>query len=477
MVTRRNLLRVAAGACAGGVLSGCGLGQTMRTVVPTRLQVLVLGLGDQGGPAMQGALRQAADAYIRSGRGFVLVDVHTVPLPPLSWYACSPIGPCGPGTPLRSLGFRTGPVVTLSGQTVTLQGRTALDMGYGGQPPPPAPAVDIVDPPDVVVAFDVWAYWLAPFALDWEPVWRGGADDRAQLPSGLQAHGRAYANGVGTFFASLPLLRNPMVIHGPVPGGTAPAADTKQPWTWAQLAAAIDASSAVGSMWGFIQQAWSTDGTDLASAVVAAHGGAIARATASAVNPAFQDTPAVTGLGLLVGMMQGVRGVAPDSAYAAAQAAYLTDPFGVGRSSPMLSPLPAGPAGRAVPCTYVCAWAFSAARHHQATTDFCSYLLSPTGQGYLAGADAGLVLRPGDAARQLGAPSLRAVRPAEIADSTADLTVARLYGGEKTDENGHAFDAVADAFARAVGALENPPVAVGQVPSVLGDVVTRQGLG
>lgn len=458
------------------MLSGCGMAGQLRAIVPARLRVLVLGLSGRTGRGLVAALARAADAYLASGRGYVRAEVQTAALPLVDWYTCEPPGsPCGPGAALN-LAYPRGPAVeAATGVEVAVRGRTALDFLSGDSPPVWSPSAELVDPPDVVVAFDVWQYWLAPLALDLQPFWRGGENDRGGLPTGIQRYGRGYARGTGTLLAAAPLLRIPVVLSGALPGAGVPAPpDAKQPWTWSQWASAVGGSSA--SMAAFAQTPASTVGADVAAAMVAAFGGVLGRATDRDAVPAYGTRAAVAALSLLMGLLQDGRATRAPSGRPESGPTYWTDPFlGTSLPSQVAYPLPAGPSGRAVPCAYLCAWVFAPGHQHEAGADFGSYLQSPAGQGLLSPAGIGLPLRAADALQALAHGKVGVLRPAEVVDLTADLTVADLYGGEKTMANARGFDAVADGFVRTLYGLQSPIATPDQVAGRLAAAGTPGG--
>jgi hypothetical protein len=514
---RRGLLAAAATtACAAAGLAGCArLSALVRAAgMRPRLQVLAVGFAQQGGLAIRRALEGAAQAWVGSGRGFATVQVEVTAAPPLSWYRCATGGSCLPATALGARtsffsGFSGGTgatVLTDRGDILAVRGRTALGLPFGDPPGSVEPAPVLAPAPDLVVASDVWQYWLAPLARDVEELWRSHPEDRGGIPDAVAGHGRFYAGpDVGTIFAGLPLLRSPLVLvqwtsfgagpssagrQGPdaLAGASGPAAG----WTWQAFAETVSSLRDGLSTEGFLlDSAASGDvaASALAAAIVAAHGGQIARVPpAGAPVLSFAQGPAAAALELRATIYEGPRAAPAGPGDSAVAPQWLVDPLvaffrqtalpTIGRpiagSHLRVAPLPGGPVRRAVPATYLCAWLPQAARQQALAEDFASYLLTPKAQTILAQSGAGLALRPADAAQQLSQPpwslGVEWRQPAALGDPVPDLLARDLYGGEETDANAGGYQRAADAFVDALRQLQTPLVRPSAVRGVLGAV-------
>lgn len=492
--SRRSLLAAAGLALAGPVLGGCaGLTPALTALgVHRPLRVTVIGLTPRAGAAMVRALTAAGRAWTRSSGRPDVVQAAATPVPEALWYACSPGAACGPAVPLApSLSlFTFSPSAAVALRTSTgfvgVRGRSSLNFAFGAPVPPVLPAPSPTGMPDLVVAYDLWQYWLAPLAIDLRALWRAHPEDRAGLPSGLAAHGRFYAGPArGTILTGLPLLRNPMLLgtlrYARAPGTprpTAPdlfAAAAGPTWTWGSVAQAVRAAGTAFSTAGFAGGVGPLVRTAAAAALVAAYGGRLADSGGLRVRPAFDSPAASAALALRAGLLAAGRSVPLSPGAVTGQVAlqpqWLVGPFGEPGAAAQgpCAVLPRGPVRAASPCLYCCAWVLAGGRQPPRAADFAAFLLSPGGQGALAGSALGLPLRPQaalDAARR-AFPNLR--QPQTAVSPAADLTAALLYGGTEDAADRGSWARIADAFAAAVRRLDAPLAA----PSAVGGLLRR----
>jgi hypothetical protein len=475
-ISRRDFLLAAAGTC-GVALSGCG--PTITQQGPVRLSVLVIGFVGEAGRPLVNALQAAADSYVAAHRGRIALEVTTTPVPPSSWYSCGSVGSdsgCSP-TGGAGLGFANSaqPIVTTAtGGLIAVQGRTALDIRFGSPDHWPKAVDKVLAPPDIVIGYDVWAFWLGLFAAQLDALWKTSSDDRAGIPDSVQRHGQIFCPGRGTVFAALPLLRSPMGllasktvasgVLGPLTKGTT--------WTWDSITAALQAAPfsidtgpfSVGAADGAETIAQPAMAAEATASLITSYGGQIATATPGSAALALAQPSAVQGLQALVALratdrqqVQGTPFFRPHIA-----PAYLWEPLGGGilsiwarNSGDVYYPWASGPSRRAVPASYLCAYLWQGGPRSGQAGDFCAYLLSSDVQRVLAQGGGGFALRPSDAVYQLTATGAPMAFPELAVDSTADITLMDLYGAWKTDQNALAMDQIADAFVAALGPIND----------------------
>lgn len=222
----------------------------------------------------------------------------TALVPDDTWYRCVPPTPtaCPPGWYPASPAKRSLPALlapSRAGQlgvggvpTLLLRGRTALDVKFGdGALHEPAISSTYQGWPDVLLAFDMWQYWLAPLAVDLAEQWKTVTEDRGGLSPHVERFARYYAAKRGTFLAAFPILRNPMTIYN---------FDPVEPWDWAHVISAITRPSGPAfNTQAFVPSDLYPQATELAASVVLAFGGSIGRASPERTAPAF-DTAAAS---------------------------------------------------------------------------------------------------------------------------------------------------------------------------------------
>lgn len=471
---RRQLLGAAGAIVAAsglgvlsGSLSGCApVGLAGLPGLLAALRVRIIGLPPDVGQALGEALQGCAQSYSSSG-GFVRLDISVTPIPDLSWYGQDTCGGPNVGCFAEAVEILSAAQMSrLSSQgqlwangapLFLVRGRTRYRVKFGdGTLARVQPALERGAGPDIVLSYDLWQYWLVPFAEDMAPAWRLYGDYRDGLLSNVDRFGQFYSAANGTFLAAAPVLRNPMVLLG-----AGSLADVT-PWDWGQVVQSIVGGVHPVPTSGFDQDPLYPESTEAAAAAVVAYGGTLAHATSSSVVETLSTTPtlaALAGLGALMKRDQSTgSGVA-----VGLRPSYLWDPLWGDRRNCWscfggpVRPLPAGPARRAVPCVYLCASVFSTSRHIAAAQEFCNFLLSKPAQAQLAHWAGGLPMRPGDAVPILkGYSQVQAAE--EIASGADDLTASDLYGGEETGANEVAYDDAADAFSGVLGGYSRSSV-------------------
>lgn len=363
-----------------------------------------------------------------------------------------------------------------------IDGRTPLGFAYGvvNPPPPSIPAGSRPTMPDVIVTSTTWLYWLAPLLSDLSgPL--AEMDNRTQfadVPQAVLRQGTVFCPGRGSFMGAMPILRNPMGLamvarpaHGQASALKAPEAPAR--WTWADLLAMVQSAGLPilsaglpingGSFTG--HPGWPTPPTLAGAAMVSYGGGFGARPTltnASALEAWADLFPLLTAGGpesTAPGpAAPGPAGAGPTGAIIAPN--YLFPPFTTSGDLaadytlkgpwPVSSPLPSGPARRAVPVAHLVACVPVGAQQPHRAAAYIAGLLSKNGQQRLRHWNGGLVLRPDDARAQLAADQPRLLRPEDWVDADADLLPADLWGGPLTETSAPLAYAAADAFAAAL---------------------------
>lgn len=476
--SRRALL---AGAAAAVAFSACARPERLLATfgVPTPLHVHIVGLPAEDVSDLGAALAACHTAYEKAGRGLVSVRITTGRIPDLDWYLCTPppMPPagCPPGaSPASSvqvsaetliLGGATGAsppraqIATQGTRQLLVRGRTRLHVEFGdGALLPPVINPTLGDWPDIIVAYDLWQYWLVPLAVDLAEQWKTTSDDRQGLPGNFERYARFFASGRGTFVSAFPLLRNPMMLFNFDPGVT--------PWTWLRLIAALKTSKS-RTPWVttlFSPSRLFPEATETGAATVVAFGGRLGTTTPERSEPDWTSSEADAGVKMVSDIVSA--GLAPDdptdTRYFPVIPQYMWNAFG-GASQPfsLLQPLPAGPARTAVPCTYLCATVVSRSQRVQQAQDFASFLMHSASQTELARWMGGLPLRVAHALPEVRArfPKLSADLAEQVASGANDLAAPDLSGGEKTVANAATYNGVADGFVTALG------TAVGSQPA------------
>ncbi len=477
-LSRRSVLAAAgatAAALAGcarpnAVLRGFGIG------IP--LHVHVIGLPGPQADGFITALTRCASAYARADRGLVDLTCTTSPIPDLSWYDCPSPG-CPPWALPASTAAKPSAFDLVEGGGATegqignglaqflVRGRTRLRVRFGGgQLFQPRLAPETTGRPDLIIAYDLWQYWLAPLAVDVSEQWKTATDDSAGLPSAFQRQARHFVEGRGTFVAAFPLLRSPMVLVSP------PAAT---PWDWPHLVSAVTHYRGPFALQttDFVQSPLYPEATELACALVTAYGGTVGTTTTDGTAPAFSSAQAAAALSDLA----AIAGAGPAGTTNGIHPLYLTYlwsplagvrhlfqyPFGPRGFA--FQPLPPGPARAAVPCTYLAATVVATGRYVPQAQDFAGFLMNPRSQAELTAPTVGLALRTTDALAQTAAlfPLLTRSAAEALASSDNDLVAAEVYGGDETDANASGYDGIADRFAVAFSEAEAHPARVAAI--------------
>ena len=395
-LSRRGLLF---GACSAAavVAAGCGRPTALLQAfgVQTHLRLELLGLPSAAVRQVTPLLQVCAAAYRAKGRGLIALDISDSPIPDTNWYQpCSP-GQCPP-PPAEAVQvasalqlFNPAAVGQLGMGGVPkflVRGRTRLGVRFGtGGLVPPEPAGAAATGPDIVVAYDLWQYWLAPLATDIAATWKLDSGDRVGLSSTFDRYGKFFTAARGTFLATFPVLRNPMVLWGV---STLGAVD---PWDWNHVVGGI-------AHWGpridtasFVQDDLYPQATEAACALVAAYGGTVGQAGPSATAARFTQPAGVRALTALASIIAaGSRQPVSAAGLPLLVPDYLQPALwgmrgGYAPNRWAIQPLPAGPARSATPCTYLCATVFATGAHAAIAEDFCSSLQSQPAQTILAG--------------------------------------------------------------------------------------------
>lgn len=438
-LTRRAAMRLAAGAAVMVASAGCAgikvplTARSLASQGTPPVEVVLLGL--PGDAALQAILETWAG---------LTINVQTAGGPD-AWL-CPGQAWAAP----TEFGQVLGPFLT--------QGRTAVGFAYGA-PSPPLPSIPQTPRPvpDVILTTTVWLYWIAALLEDLSEALQAPSR-QAQLegiPPDVVGQGIVYSPGRGSFHGAVPVLRNPLGLGASVAGSpgepgpalSAPAAP--EPWRWADLVALLEGSgSAVAAGVGFVPGRGHATPAELAAAIAVAYGGG------------FGAPPKLDHEGALQGWAETLSlfAAGPDAVGTASVAAgYLLEPYPTGHASAVgawwPTPVPSGPAGRAVPVAHVVAAIPAKAVHSAAAADFIGSLLSTKGQQRLRSWNGGLLLRPADALAQLAADHPRMERPEDWVDASADLTPARLWGAGLTDSDAAGAYAAADALQAALPAL------------------------
>ncbi len=439
-LTRRATMRCAAGAVVLLASAGCagievplGARRQISAATPP-VRVVLLGL--------------AGDAAL----GAILAD----------WPAVRPSVQTAAGPDAWLCPGQAWAAPTVFGQAVgrfVVQGRTALGFAYGAASPPLPSLPKTSRPmPDVILTTTVWTYWIGHLLADLSEVLQApGMQSQVQgVPREVLAQGLVYAPGRGSFLGTVPILRSPlalaMSVSGPPGEGgyglSAPAAPS--PWRWSDLVALLEGSgSTVAAGFGFTVGKGFATAAELAAAIAVAYGGG------------FGAPPKLAREGALEGWAETLPLFAAGTGAvdtASVEADYLLPPYETGHAISLgawgPTPVPSGPAGRAVPVAHVVAGIPAQAPHPAAAAAFIGSLLSAQGQQRLRSwKGGGLLVRPADALAQLGADYPRMERPGDWVDAGADLTPARLWGGPLTDADAPGAYAAADALQAALPAF------------------------
>ena len=304
-LSRRALLLA---ACSSSALAGCGQGAAQLLgglAPPTALQVEIVGMPPAISASLAAALDRCASAYQSANRGRVALRVSHSLTPNPAWYAACSVPPQPPPCPGFAQPAAAPSVLQIAGleelgqlgssgiASLLISGRTRLNVQFGTAElrlPVPNPNPVSGTLPDIVIAYDLWQYWIAPLAVDLSGSWPLYPDDRAGLPDSIQRFGRFFTPQDGMRFAAYPLLRNPMLLLGTMPSLG------QEPWDWSRLIRATVAYSAGIWTGGFLQDPLYPEATELAAAMVVAFGGQLASGGAQTVSAVFSQSAAVRAL-------------------------------------------------------------------------------------------------------------------------------------------------------------------------------------
>ena len=457
-VRRRRVLAGAGALAVGALMSGgCSthVSSIVGKVVGYRLRVALVGLPQTQLGALATALKQCADLYARHGGVHVDLEVSTMEIPSLSWYSCpKPLAPCGPAVASPSpLGLISGSVqaqLPTGGLGLSVRSRTALDVKFGVNLPAPVPVLDSVlrtSGPDLIVAYDTWQYWLAPLSRSVD-AWRTYDTWRQGVPEVVHERQYMFVPGLGTAAVGVPVLRDPLGLRlfrdEGAPARTAAAFDPAQ--TWEGLAHWVQSLERRIDTTGFMQSTYYPEGTDSAIAALAAQGGAVTDAGDLTFHPARVEQ----GLAAWRSVVSGSAAIASLNDATAIPQHIWSPLWGnrVGGWDPgVIHPLPSGPSGRAVPCTYLCAFVGAGNRAGAITGEYAAFLWSRAAQAVLGAIHVGLPLRRDDAVLISSRIYPWIQSPEVTGDAAGDLTLARVYGTRKTIANASQVDAAADALA------------------------------
>ena len=458
--SRRHMLaRGVAGAVgvASTVLTGCGgrLRRLSSLVRAPRMHVAVIGVPGSVASSLSKSLGVAAQGYVAAGRGELDVTVTTGAAPPNTWFYCGPLRPaCGPTSlPESGLELENGStqITTPAGLPLAVAGRTALGVRFGSAALPiPQPGSTNTRLPDLVIAYDMWAYWLGVLAADPSAAWKLNDGDVQGLPTQVSERLAAPVPGQGLRPCVVPLLRNPMLI------GVEPSAlwhGANEEWTWSLVEQLMRESGSPVTV-GFAPSKYYPDTTECALAMLVENGG-ILQASNSPLNSALVEA-------VVAWFRQTLAlGASPATqAQGAVWPSYLWSPFwseGYGWNSQSgVHEFPRGSDLQRTPCTYLCAFAAQSSPLLEQVMDFALYLVSPGGQEALMDGGAGLVLRPEQATVQIQRyyPFISSAKV--VGDPATDLAPSAIYQGTIGGAGG--LDAMYAAVDKFASALESATV-------------------
>lgn len=485
-VSRRSVIRTAGLVAAGITLSGCSsvLTAAVRSIAPPRLRIGLVGLPDSVGAAMGHALDQTAPAFTKR-MGPVMLEVTTQTLPELACYQCATGAACGPASAVEaSAVFKMGPSapnpqLLLSSGGIFVTGRTSLGIRFGGNPSQATPASrsDLRHSgPDIILAYSLWQYWLAPLATPLLGFARTYASELSGIPQNVFQHGQFFSQSDGYAPLAVPILRNPMAIFI-LPQLATQARAANPRWTWEGLAQWHHATAASIDTGGFLWLSSYPEGTETAMALVASYGGSVGIVHGDRVLAAFRGTEAQSGLRKWSQIIDGglpfasegnpPRGMVEIGPHSYVVPQHLWSPLWGNRYhwNPTWTafPMPAGPSGRQVPCTYLCGFVTLGNTTKQLAEEYLAFLLSKDGQSALSSVPVGLPLRKEDAivAAEEQYPWIKDA--ATFAESSTDLSLSMLFGDVEHIKTDKDINAVSDDFARTLADIQKP--LIGSLPT------------
>ena len=413
-----------------------------RILRGTKLVAAVVGFPSQTAQTMGQAIKSAVSAYGQAGRGNVQVEIVTSAVPPSTWFVCgSPAEErsCGPGEVDASLMASANLEVQIlggSGLPILVSGRTALGVAFGNVPlPTPTASPTQVPIVDIVVAYDVWAYWLGVLAGDMVRAWKIYDADTEGLPQEVFAHQFCPVRSKGLSSCGVPILRNPMVLQG---GPARLWSGVSAEWTWGEFVSRVRAATAV------------TVGFSLSDYYPWAAEVALGMLKEKQVDVSNSNAMrAIAGvIGRTIADLGGPQVAAGRSS---AQLTYMWSPFwgrgyGWGADTVML-PLPSWSSQPGAPCTYVLATVNADSPNESVAADFAFFLVSPRGQSAISSGNVGLLLRESQARQQLEMYYPFASTDAGVVRSGGDMTASQLTGAQMAGPRsiGEFYGAV-DAF-------------------------------
>lgn len=477
---RRSLLGAAAGTVAGAVLCGCSdvFKSAIQGLVPARLRIGLVGFPTSVGSELSEAVQQCARLYEEQTGGQMTLEIHTEQIPEMGWYSNS----VGPGTVPQATGISStglfepqtnlgslAPQLPIGGGLV-VSGRTSLGVSFGAPPSAVqvAAASDLRDiGPDVVLAYTTWQFWLAPLAQKIS----GAADTYSAYLDGVapkvKSFGDFFLPGEALTSLGFPVLRNPMALFFSS-GVDAEVRSANPSWTWEGMIRWFRGPGSHVSTGSFLELAAFPEGTESALAMVASYGGAVGQVLDARVMERYTDAVSLPGLkawssivtsGVAQWMGEGTptQGVPVPGSYVVPQ--HLWSPLWGDRAqwNPTWNayPLPAGPRGRRVPCTYLCAFVMLGNTAGPLAEEFAAFLWSPAAQAVLGGSSVGLPLRFGQAVDVATERYPWMKTPVEFADAATDLALTDLYGDVTALKDGTGLARVSDAFAAHLGRIES----------------------
>ncbi len=477
MRTRRDVLKWAACAFAPAVLAGCGPFAT--TAMRGRLRIGIVGLPGHIADGLAKALTACFQAFARQDRVATRLEVSAYAMPPLQWYRCRPGGPCGPATTRHGSGlFHVGPSAKdpqLSGSRggLFVRGRTALGLVYGESPPPAvAASVDAlrVAGPDIIIAYSTWSYWITPIATPLIDMQKTYAEHLSGVAPSVIEHGMLLSPQEGLQPYGAPLLRDPLALFVP------PALDGlnphQAPWTWDGLARLLKRANPPVGGGGFLATASYPEGAESALSILLAQGGSLGRVARGRVIPTGDTAAARDALrlwGRLVhsGKPTWVPEGAPANgttlaAMVSVTAQHLWSPLWLDRFqwNPTWPcwPLPAGPRGPLVPCTYLTAFINAGNASGSLAQDFVAFLWGSRAQVLLLAAGVGLPLRPQPGGRMSLLTRLYPWigDPSAFGNADADIRISQLFHGVGGIRDAAPLYGVVDAFQRKLLRIQQP---------------------
>ena len=482
-VTRRASFSAAAVA-AGLTLCGCSGAalSTLGIVQAPRLRIGLVGFPNAVGDGLAQSLQECGKAYARHG-GRLRLAIQSHIVPEMGWYDCGG-KPCSPAS-VVPVGLLTGGPDSSAPQIqvgtaqapniVYVAGRTSLGIHFGAPLPSPAPASLVnlrAGGPDLIIGYSTWAYWLALLATPLGDAAKLYPEYLSGLSPGLLAHGDFFAPDQGLAPLALPLLRNPMALFFSAPAAAARAAVANPQWTWDGFATWLRHAGSAVSAGGFMWTQSYPEGTETALAMLSAYGGALGTVRAGNVLPGYTGSGAEAGLRtwsqIVTGETTSAEGSPPNASPpsgggSAVVAQHLWSPLWANRfqwtPTWLARPLPAGPRGRRVPCTYLCAFVSLGNTAGSLANEFAAFLMSSVAQPLIGGASVGLPVRHGDVVATAAKWYPWLLDAATFADGNSDLSLTDLFGDLSGVKDGDGVATVNDGFAAHLAAVQAPLIA------------------